>query len=91
MKIAFNRSDWRFWLLYFFLHFGLLTFSLIIFKWIWSQIFSKAYAIDLGEACFIAAAYSLLLTVSKMIIYRIGKKRYEKNPVDRRRNNLFRE
>ncbi len=91
MKIALNRSDGRFWLLYFFLHFSLMIFSLVIFKWIWSRICSRSYAIDLGEAFFIAACYALILTISKIIIYRIGKKRYEKNPVDRRRNNLFRE
>ena len=91
MKIALNRSDWRFWLLYFFLHFSLMLFSLVIFKWIWSQICSRSYAIDLGEACFIAVCYTTILTICKFILYRIGKRRYEKNPVDRRRNNLFRE
>ena len=91
MKIALNRSDWRFWLLYCILHFGLLSFSLIIFKWLWAQLNSRTCVIDLSEVCFIAAAYALILTVSRLIIYRIGKKRYEKNPVDRRRNNLFRE
>lgn len=91
MKIALNRSDPRFWLLYFFFHFSLLLFSLIIFKWLWSEICSHAYALDLGEACFIAVCYAVILTISKIILYRIGKKRYEKNPVDRRRNNLFRE
>ncbi|MBP0972084.1 MAG: hypothetical protein IKX57_03035 [Oscillospiraceae bacterium] len=91
MKIALNRSDWRFWLLYCILHFGLLAFSLIIFKWLWAQLNSRTCVIDLSEVCFIAAAYALILTFSRLIIYRIGKKRYEKNPVDRRRNNLFRE
>lgn len=91
MKIALNRSDPRFWLLYFFFHFSLLLFSLIIFKWLWSEICSLTYALDLGEACFIAACYAVILTVSKIILYRISQKQYEKNPVDRRRNNLFRE
>ena len=91
MKITLNRSDGRFWLLYFFLHFSLLLFSLLIFKWIWSEICNLTYALDLGEACFIAACYAVILTVCKYIYYRISQKQYQKNPVDRRRNNLFRE
>lgn len=52
---------------------------------------SKPVAIDLGEVFFESVCYSALLSIGKFISYRIGKKRYEKNPVDRRRNNLFRE
>ena len=91
MKIALNRSSWRFWLLYFFLHFSLLLIVLLFFKWLWSTMNSKPVAIDLGEVFFESVCYSALLSIGKFISYRIGKKRYEKNPVDRRRNNLFRE
>ena len=91
MKIALDRSSWRFWLFYFLLHFSLLLIVLLLFKWLWMTMHSRSYAMDLGEVCFESACYALILSICKFISYRIGKKRYEKNPVDRRRNNLFRE
>lgn len=91
MKIAISRSSIRFWALYFLLHFCFLMMVLFIFRRIWAGIVGRAYVLDLAEMAFESCCYAVLITLVKFISYRIGKRRYEKNPVDRRKNNLFRE
>lgn len=91
MKIAISRSSFRFWALYLLLHFCFLLVVLFIFRRLWAELNGKAYVMDLAEMAFESACYAVLITLAKFIGYVIGKKRYEKNPVDRRKNNLFRE
>ena len=91
MKITFDRSDPIFWVLYFLLHFCFLLAVLFFVRWLWSLLMTDSYRIDLGEMTFESIIYAIAMTVARIIRYRIGKKRYEKNPVDRRKNNLFRE
>ena len=91
MKIAVSRSSWRFWALYLLLHFCFLMMVLFIFRQLWAKIVSRAYVLDFEEMAFESGCYAILITLVKFISYRIGKRRYEKNPVDRRKNNLFRE
>ncbi|MBR5370747.1 MAG: hypothetical protein IK130_00885 [Oscillospiraceae bacterium] len=91
MKIALSRSKPSFWMLYFAVHFSFLMIVLFIVRWLWALINHNDYMFDLAEMAFESAVYALLITVFKIIRYIIGKKRYEKNPQDRRRNNLFRE
>ena len=91
MKIALSRSKPGFWALYFAVHFCFLMLILLVFRYLWAVINSYDYVLDLGEMAFESACYAVIITVVKIIRYIIGKKRYEKNPQDRRRNNLFRE
>ena len=91
MKIAVSRSSCRYWALYLLLHFCFLMMVLFIFRQLWSKIVSRAYVLDLAEMDFESGFYAILITLVKYISYRIGKRRYEKNPVYRRKNNLFRE
>ena len=91
MKIALSRSKPGFWALYFAVHFSLLLAVLIVVRWLWTIIANPQVSFDFGEMAFESAVYALIITVFKIIRYIIGKKRYEKNPQDRRRNNLFRE
>ena len=91
MKIALNRSSVGFWMLYLIFHFSFFLVLLFLVRWIWSCIVHSAYVIDFPEMAFEACAYAIAITVVRFIRYYIGKKRYEKNPVDRRKNNLFRE
>ena len=91
MKIALNRSSPRFWMLYFVIHFSFLLVILIVVRWLWAQIIHADYVFDFGEMAFESGCYAVVITIARFIRYYIGKKRYEKNPVDRRKNNLFRE
>lgn len=91
MKITLRRSEPGFWLLYFAVHFSFLLVVLFVFRWLWLNITKHSAALDLAELAFESFCYAILITIGKYIGYRIGKKRYEKNPVDRRKNNLFRE
>ena len=91
MKIALSRSKPGFWALYFAVHFSLLMAIQFVVRWLWALINHHNYTLDLGEMAFESAVYAVVITVFKIIRYIIGKKRYEKNPQDRRRNNLFRE
>ncbi|MBQ3939570.1 MAG: hypothetical protein II723_00520 [Oscillospiraceae bacterium] len=91
MKIAISRASLRFWALYLLLHFCFLLMILFIFRWVWAEIVGKHYVMDPAEMAFESACYAVLITLIRFIRYYIGKKRYEKNPVDRRKNNLFRE
>lgn len=91
MKIALNRSTPGFWLLYFLVNFCFFMIILFCVRWLWFQLNHEAYHLELGEMAFESLFYAVIITVTKLIRYHIGKKRYEKNPVDRRKNNLFRE
>ena len=91
MKIAFNRSSPKFWLLYLSVYISFLLILLFLVRWIWSLITKQVYVFDLPEMAFEACVFSISITIVRFIRYYIGKKRYEKNPVDRRKNNLFRE
>ena len=91
MKITLKRSEPGFWALYFAVHFSFLLIVLFVFRLIWLNITKHSTSLDLAELAFESLCYAVLLTVGKYIGYRIGKARYEKNPVDRRKNNLFRE
>ena len=91
MKIVLRRSDPRFWMLYFAVHFSFLLVVLFIFRWLWIKLTHASMPLDLAEMAFESLCYAILLTISKYIGYRISKRQYEKNPVDRRKNNLFRE
>ena len=91
MKIALNRSSLGFWMLYFALQFSFLLIVLFIFRWLWFSMNGNPEMPDWAELAFESASYALLISIAKYIRYRIGKARYAKNPVDRRRNNLFRE
>jgi hypothetical protein len=62
-----------------------------VFRWIWCQIAHQVYTLDLAEIAFESFSYAVLISIGKYIRYRISKKQYEKNPVDRRKNNAFRE
>lgn len=90
MKIAFSRSSPRFWLLYFSLHFCFFMILVLLVRLLWTHV-RDTYVIDFAEAAFEALIYALCITCFKLIRYRISQKQYKKNPVDRRRNNLFRE
>ncbi|MCQ2416880.1 MAG: hypothetical protein MJ071_03600 [Oscillospiraceae bacterium] len=91
MKISINRSSIGFWMLYFLMHFSILLVVLVFFRWLWIMIVQPTYTLDFAEMAFESACYSLIVSIFKYISYYIGKKRYEKNPVDRRKNNMFRE
>ena len=91
MKIALNRSSPRFWLLYLVVQFCFLLILLFFIRWLWAVINGKSYVIDFAEISFEAGIYADTITLIKLIRYYIGKKRWEKNPVDRRRNHMFRE
>jgi hypothetical protein len=91
MKIVLRRDSWRFWFLYFFIHFSFLLIVLFVFRWLWVLMHGRDFIFDIAETAFESFCYSVLLTLSKYIRYRISKKQYEKNPVDRRKNNMFRE
>jgi len=91
MKIALSRSNPGFWVLYCLVHFSFLLIVLFVTRWLWIKIASSGVGIDFAEMAFESFCYAVLLTIFKFIRYYIGKKRYEKNPVDRRKNNLFRE
>ena len=91
MKITLRRSEPSFWLLYFAVHFSFLLIVLFVFRWLWIKMTNSSMPLDLAEMAFESVCYAILITISKYIGYCIGKKRYEKNPVDRRKNNLFRE
>lgn len=90
MKIALSRSKPGFWLMYCFVHFSFLLVILFATRWLWTKIAHEG-VMDYAELAFESLVYAVLLTIVKFIRYYIGKKRYEKNPVDRRKNNLFRE
>ena len=90
MKITFDRNLPGFWTLYFILHFCFLMALLVCVRLIWSHIRTD-YVFDLAEAAFESLIYAVCITVFKVIRYRISKKQYEKNPVDRRKNRRFRE
>ena len=91
MKIALNRSSIGFWGLYFAVHFSFLLIILGVVRMIWSKLNHGIFVFDLAEMAFESLIYAITITVVKFIRYYISKKRYEKNPVDRRKNNLFRE
>lgn len=91
MKIALNRSNPRFWFLYFAGHFSFLLVILFLVRWLWSLIVQEQLVLDLGEMAFESLVYAFLITTVKIIRYIISKKQYEKNPVDRRKNRMFRE
>ena len=90
MKIALNRSAPGFWALYFAVHFSFLLILLFLIRWLWAVLSQQIYVIELAEMSFEALIYAISITIIKFIRYYIGKKRYEKNPVDRRRNDFFR-
>ena len=91
MKIALKRSSPTFWLFYFMIHFSFLLVVLFFVRILWFRIIHETYRLDFGEIAFESVFYAFFITLIKWIRYVIGKKRYEKNPVDRRKNNLFRE
>ena len=91
MKIALSRSAPSFWMLYFAIHFSFLMVVLYVFRWIWCQITHQTYSLDLAEMAFESLCYAVLITIGRYLRYFIGKRKYEKNPVDRRKNNTFRE
>ena len=91
MKITLRRSGPIFWLLYFAVHFSFLMVVLFVFRWLWIRMTHANMPLDFAEMAFESVCYAILITISKYIGYCIGKKKYEKNPVDRRKNNLFRE
>lgn len=78
-------------MLYFAIHFSFLIIVLFVFRWLWFLMNNKAYTLDLAEIAFESFCYAVLITIGRYIRYCIGKKQYEKNPVDRRKNNAFRE
>ncbi len=77
--------------MYFLLHFSLLLMILFGFRFFWITHVRQNEAMDFACLACEAAVYALLVTAAKCIRFFIGKKRYEKNPVDRRKNTLFRE
>ena len=91
MKIAVNRSSPGFWPIYIGLCFSFMLIVIFLVRHLWVLISHGHNVIDLPEIAFESAVYALIVTVSRLIRYIIGKKRYEKNPVDRRKNNLFRD
>ena len=91
MKIAVSRSNPGFWMLYLLLHFSLLLVVLFVTRWLWAELNHGVYSMDFAEMAFESVCYAVIITTIKFVRYYIGKKRYEKNPVDRRKNNLFRE
>lgn len=91
MKIAFDRSAPGFWMLYFLTHFVSLLAVLMLVHWLWLMMNEEPYRMDLGEKVFESVVYSLAMTIIRFIRHQISRKQYEKNPVDRRKNNLFRE
>ena len=91
MKIALDRSSPRFWMLYFGGQFSLLLIVLVLVRLLWTRVIHGSNIFDFAELAFESLVYSIIITVVKFTRYYIGKKRYEKNPVDRRKNNFFRE
>lgn len=91
MKIAIERSQPGFWVLYFLVHFFFLLAVLFFVRWLWALMNHMEYHTDFGEMIFESLVYAVAITTFRLIRFIISKKRYEKNPVDRRKNNLFRE
>ena len=86
MRIAINRSQPGFWAIYFVLHFLFLFFVLLFVRFLWALSSNVDFNPNYAELLFECLVYAVVITTVRIIRYIIGKKRYEKNPVDRRRS-----
>ena len=91
MKIAVDRSTPGFWVIYFMVHFCLFMIIQFVIHLLWTALTSEPYLNELAKMAFESFCYSITLTLIRLVRYHIGRRRYQKNPVDRRKNNLFRE